>query len=44
MKTKAILMTLAMMSATLAGWTGSNGTMEIDGIVHYSTKYVIPVE
>ena len=26
------------------GWTGSNGTMEIDGIVYYSTKYVIPVE
>ena len=25
-------------------WTGSNGTMEIDSVVYYSTKYVIPVE
>ena len=25
-------------------WSGSNGTTEIDGVVYYSTKYVIPVE
>ena len=30
MKTKAILMTLAMMSAALAGCTGSDGVTEID--------------
>ena len=30
MKSKAILMTLAMMSAALAGCTGSDGVTEID--------------
>ena len=30
MKTKALLMTIAMMSATLAGCTGSDGVAEID--------------
>ncbi len=25
-------------------WSGSDGTTEIDGVVYYSTKYVIPVE
>ena len=25
-------------------WAGSDGTTEIDGVVYYSTKYVIPVE
>ena len=30
MKTKAILMTIAMMSATLSGCTGSDGVAEID--------------
>ncbi len=31
MKTKALLMTIAMMSVTLAGCTGSDGVTEIDG-------------
>ena len=30
MKTKALLVTIAMMSATLAGCTGSDGVAEID--------------
>ena len=30
MKTKALLMTIAMMSAALAGCTGSDGVAEID--------------
>ena len=29
---------------SLLVWSGSDGTTEIDGIVYYSTKFVVPVE